>query len=89
MGDYQYCFPAGLPDPDEGFESAADRELHEETVLDLVRAYPRSPGIFSYAGTTDVAIAPVFAEVADSPAAGATSRNHPKINQGSWGHIFY
>jgi ADP-ribose pyrophosphatase len=72
VGDYQYGFPAGLLDPDEDLAAAAGRELHEETGLNLVRVYRRSPAIFSSAGITDEAIAMVFAEVEGEP---CTHRN--------------
>jgi len=67
IGDSQYGFPAGLLDPDEDLAVTAGRELREETGLELVRIYRRSPAIFSSAGITDEAIAMVFAEVDGTP----------------------
>jgi ADP-ribose pyrophosphatase len=67
VGGYQYGFPAGLLDPGEDLAAAAGRELHEETGLDLVGVYRRSPAIFSSAGITDESIAMVFAEVEGTP----------------------
>jgi ADP-ribose pyrophosphatase len=67
VGDYQYGFPAGLLDPGEDLATAAGRELHEETGLNLVRVYRHSPAVFSSAGITDEAIAMVFAEVRGTP----------------------
>ena len=67
VGDYQYGFPAGLLDPGEDLATAAGRELHEETGLDLVRIYRHSSTIFSSAGITDESIAMVFAEVKGTP----------------------
>ncbi len=67
VGGYQYGFPAGLLDPGEDLAAAAGRELHEETGLDLVRVYRRSPAVFSSAGITDETVAMVFAEVEGSP----------------------
>jgi ADP-ribose pyrophosphatase len=67
VGGYMVGFPAGLLDPDEAPETAAGRELHEETGLDLVRIYRHSPAVFSSAGITDEAISMVFAEVDGKP----------------------
>jgi len=67
VGGYQYGFPAGLLDPGEDLATAAGRELHEETGLELVRIYRSSPAIFSSAGITDEAIAMVFAEAEGTP----------------------
>jgi ADP-ribose pyrophosphatase len=67
VGGFQYGFPAGLLDPGEDLSTAAGRELHEETGLDLVKIYRHSPAIFSSAGITDEAIAMVFAEVKGTP----------------------
>lgn len=67
VGGYQYGFPAGLLDPGEELATAAGRELHEETGLDLVKVYRSSPAIFSSAGITDESIAMVFAEVSGTP----------------------
>lgn len=67
VGGFQYGFPAGLLDPGEELAVAAGRELREETGLDLVRIYRRSPAVFSSAGITDEAIAMVFAEVEGTP----------------------
>lgn len=67
VGDYQYGFPAGLLDSGEDLATAAGRELHEETGLDLVSVYRHSPAVFSSAGITDEAIAMVFAEVDGTP----------------------
>jgi len=67
VGGPMYGFPAGLLDPDEELTTAAARELHEETGLELTRIYRRSPAVFSSAGITDEAIAMVFAEVTGQP----------------------
>lgn len=67
VGDYQYGFPAGLLDPGEALATTAERELREETGLELVRVYRHSPAIFSSAGLSDESIAMVFAEVDGTP----------------------
>jgi len=72
VGGFQYGFPAGLLDPGEDLAAAAGRELHEETGLELVRIYRRSPAVFSSAGITDEAVAMVFADVEGKP---STHRN--------------
>lgn len=61
VGDHMYGFPAGLLDPDEDVVVAADRELFEETGLNVVQVYRYSPAIFSSAGITDETISMVFA----------------------------
>lgn len=67
VGGYQYGFPAGLLDPGEDLAVAADRELFEETGLNLTKIYRHSPAIFSSAGITDESISMVFAEVEGTP----------------------
>ncbi len=73
VGDYQYGFPAGLLDPGETLETAAGRELREETGLELVRVFRHSPAIFSSAGLSDESIAMAFAEVDGTPSLRHTS----------------
>ena len=53
IGSYEYGFPAGLLDPNEGVEESAKRELFEETGLTLTKTLKVSPALFSSAGLTD------------------------------------
>lgn len=67
VGKYHFGFPAGLLDPEEDLETAAARELKEETGLTLEKIYRKSPAIFSSPGISDETVAMVFAEVSGSP----------------------
>ena len=60
--DYEYSFPAGLIDEGEMPESAAIRELREETGLIVSKVNKVSPPIFSSAGFCDEAVYMVFVE---------------------------
>ncbi len=50
VGDYAYNFPAGLIDPGEDYETAAKRELWEETGLTLTNVKDVWPICFSAVG---------------------------------------
>ncbi|RLC67914.1 MAG: NUDIX hydrolase [Chloroflexi bacterium] len=51
--DFEYGFPAGLIDDGEDVEATVERELKEETGLELVRIRHISTPVFSSAGLTD------------------------------------
>lgn len=56
----EYGFPAGLIEPDEDTESAARRELPEETGLTVTKVLRVSPPIISSAGLSDESVQMVF-----------------------------
>ena len=51
--DFEYGFPAGLIDDGEDVETTVERELKEETGLELVKILHLSTPVFSSAGLTD------------------------------------
>jgi ADP-ribose pyrophosphatase len=67
LGDYQYGFPAGLVDGDEGIETAVARELMEETGLQLTRMWKSSPSVYSTSGMTDESVMMVYVECEGTP----------------------
>jgi len=67
LAGFQYEFPAGLIDPGETIESAARRELKEETGLDLTRIHEISPILYSTAGMTDESLVLVYCDCAGTP----------------------
>lgn len=62
LGTWLYGFPAGLMDPGEKIEDTASRELHEETGLELIKVFKKSPPIYSSSGMTDESVSMVFAQ---------------------------
>lgn len=62
IADYEWSFPAGLIDGDETIETAARRELLEETNLKLDKILQVSPFAYNSAGITDEAIAIMYVE---------------------------
>lgn len=69
LADYEYGFPAGLVEPGESVESAARRELREETGLEATRVLRTSPCLYSSAGMTDESVVLVYAECEGRPSA--------------------
>jgi len=59
---YEWGFPAGLIDEGEDIETAAKRELKEETGLYLKKILFKSPFVYSSAGLSDESISMVFCE---------------------------
>lgn len=62
LNDYVYELPAGLIDKGEGFDTAATRELKEETGLELININHEKTKskIYASAGMTDESAAIVF-----------------------------
>lgn len=72
LGGYQYGFPAGLLDPEEGVVQAGKRELFEETGLRLTRVLAQSPAVYSSSGMTDESVSLVYAECEGTPSTAHT-----------------
>jgi ADP-ribose pyrophosphatase len=67
LAGYQYEFPAGLIDKGESLEEASQRELKEETGLDLTHVHQISPILYSTAGMTDESLVLVYCECDGTP----------------------
>lgn len=64
LSAWVYAFPAGLLEKGEKPETAARREMLEETGLKVTRVKRKSPLLFSTAGLTDESIVMVFVDAA-------------------------
>ena len=62
-GGYNYSFPAGLVEEGETIEDMVERELLEETGLDLIRIKRISPMLCTTAGLCDETVAMAFVDV--------------------------
>ena len=62
INDYEYGFPAGLIDGDEPGYMTAERELKEETGLDIVTITHVSNKVVSSAGLSDETVVMMFIE---------------------------
>lgn len=67
LNDYEYGLPAGLVDEGESPEVAAERELFEETGLEMTKVLRVSPTIFSSTGITDESVVMVYMECEGEP----------------------
>lgn len=63
LNDYVWAFPAGLIDPGEDYETAAIRELKEETGVNVKQIIRSFAGGFSSEGMTDEKLATVICSV--------------------------
>jgi len=81
LADYEYGFPAGLIDKEESVEQAVERELKEETGLDLTRVIGASPPVYPSAGMTDESVAMVYIECNGRPStAGNTASESIEVD---------
>jgi ADP-ribose pyrophosphatase len=62
INDYEYGFPAGLIDPGLTIEQTVEKELMEETGLQLMAITSQSNPIISSAGLSDESVVMVFCE---------------------------
>jgi ADP-ribose pyrophosphatase len=69
VGTYMYAFPAGLLEPDETIEEVAQRELREETGLEVTAVKLISPPLYASAGLTDESAVLVFVDARPIPGA--------------------
>jgi ADP-ribose pyrophosphatase len=67
LAGFEYGFPAGLVDPGESVAAAVERELKEETGLQLTRIVRSGPPVYSSAGLTDESVAMVYVECEGTP----------------------
>jgi ADP-ribose pyrophosphatase len=78
IGDFEYAFPAGLPDggaaagSTEALEAAAVRELKEESGLDVTRIVRVTTPHLSSSGLSDECASYVFVECTGNPSTAGT-----------------
>ena len=60
INDYEYGFPAGLIDPGKTMEETVQKELKEETGLNVVRIVDQSNIVVSSAGLSDESVVIFF-----------------------------
>lgn len=75
LGGYQFGFPAGLVDAGETIQETAERELYEETGLEMTAFLSDSPPVYSSSGMSDESIVMAWVECRGKPS------NH--ANEGS------
>jgi ADP-ribose pyrophosphatase len=67
IGNYQYGFPAGLVDEGETIHQASQRELKEETGLNVTGFLKTGPPVYSSTGITDESVSMVYVECDGEP----------------------
>ena len=65
--DYEWGFPAGLIEEDHTAEYTAEKELKEETGLEVTKILEVGPPTYSSSGMTDESLQVVFVECTGNP----------------------